>query len=117
MHEVQYDFRDDLEGGRIGMRLWLLAASFGMAIQPTYALVAQMQNEGNASQGEYFLALNQEIVADMRSCVPELTHETLVFAFRIGRPLASQLAPLSPRKTIDEIIWHTEEGVTENTVV
>lgn len=103
--EPGYRFDDDIQGGRIMLQLWLLATTFGLSMQPTYALVAQIQNEGNAREGEYFLKLNREVVDEFVSTVPELMHETLVCAFRIGRPLSAEPVPSSPRKSLEEIIW------------
>lgn len=106
--EPGYRFEDDLRGGRIMLRLWLWATTLGLRVQPTYALVAQMANEGNAREGKHFLNLNREVVDELINIVPELEHETLVFAFRIGKPLSVELAPSSPRKPLEEIVWDME---------
>ncbi len=106
--EPGYQFQDDMDGGRIMLRLWLFATTLGLSVQPTYALVAQLQNEGNAREGDYFLSLNREVVAELTSMVPELEHETLVFAFRIGKSLTDTPVPSSPRKSIEEILWSTK---------
>ncbi len=107
--ESGYRFEDDLQGGRIMLRLWLWATTLGQSVQPTYALVAQMQNEGNAREGEHFLRLNQEVIAELTSIVPVLGHETLVFAFRIGKPISSAPVPSSPRKSLKDIVWSVAE--------
>ncbi len=107
--ESGYRFQDDIKGGRNMLRFWLSATSLGFSVQPTYALVAQMQNEGNAREGEHFLRLNREVVAELVSMVPELEQETLVFAFRIGRPLSTEQVPSSPRKPLSDIIWSVEK--------
>lgn len=107
--ETGYQFSDDIVGGRIMLRLWLLATTLGLSVQPTYALVAQMQNEGNTHEGERFLRLNREVVAELTSIVPALERETLVFAFRIGKPIVSTPVPSSPRKSLKDIIWSVAE--------
>lgn len=106
--EPGYRFEDDLQGGRIMLRLWLLATTLGQSLQPTYALVAQMQNEGNSREGERFLRLNREVVVELTSIVPALERETLVFACRIGKPVSLDPVPSSPRKSLGDIIWKTE---------
>lgn len=106
--EPGYRFEDDLQGGRIMLQLWLLATTFGLSVQPTYALVAQMQNDGNRGEGDSFLSLNREVVDELIGMIPELEYESLVFAFRIGRPLSSDPVPSSPRKPFEEIILNAE---------
>ncbi len=103
--EPGYQVKDDLDGGRILLRSWLLATTMGLSVQPVYALVAQMQNEGSIEEGEYFLRLNQEVITELVSIAPNLKQETLVAAFRIGRPLSTAPVPSSPRKPLEEIIW------------
>lgn len=106
--EPGYRFEDDLQGGRIMLRLWLLATTLGLSVQPTYALVAQMANEGNTKGRGRFLDLNRAVITELVNIVPELERETLVFAFRIGQSLSITPVPSSPRKPLEEIIWNIE---------
>lgn len=101
--EPGYDFRDDIDGGRIMMRLWLQATALGLVVQPAYALVAHLQNEGNTRIKGRFLQLNQEVCQGLRKLFPDLAQETLVFAFRLGYPRHPQIAPSSPRKSLQEV--------------
>lgn len=99
--------KDLVRGGRIAERLWLLAETLGLSLQPQYAFVAMAHNAGNEKLGQSFLSANKKIIAFLRSHCPWFEKESLVFAYRIGFVTSSKRAPTTERKSVEEILWHT----------
>lgn len=95
---------DHLIGGRATARLWLSATHHNLVFQPLYTFVTIPTHEQSNGFGKKFSNLSAKLLPLLKSKLPDLDNQTLVYAFRIGYPLHDKLPThTTPRMSVAEL--------------